>query len=591
MNIFLTVTAKHNSVDQKIADHIMTISGRYMFFPNNEFRVKHWRSDTGKSHLYCFSNETDPTIIEVNHKSIVVCGYVNNPSSLTMLAYQQSDGSRNQILSNTAGLYCLCYLDESLDTIHIWNTVTRIVPVYWCENENYYFTCNKALPIHFLANGREKPVYDPGYAVSFLNIGFYTDGTPFRGVQVLPPNSSLAIQPTGINISEIDQSLQHMFILEPDEAYYDELAQSMLNAFNVVKTFNQEISCGITGGKDSRLIVAILKYIGVKVNTFTHGFDQHPDVIIGQKVANILGLPHTISQPIVQASGGVENITVDILQRAITTLRLSEGMLSAYENISTNRPFQNAITLGGNGGELLRGGFAHSLNNPNYENMMKYFQAGMLSCNNLMKEKYRNRFQMEVNQWIKDYPKLAPGDILEKTYLFYRAGRWSASARMGYSMSSHSVMPFFDGVLVKQLLKSKSFFKVHDYIVYNLLKRFAPDLLGVPFFNESWKFNNPHKMPPVKLPPHQIRSGFNWRNTCLLDMKQAFYDQIFQTISVFDLVDRKTMKSVFTGSPELKYNQFLWNLFTYCILLSNQWYSSPIGGLNITIKVPQNKDW
>jgi hypothetical protein len=588
MNIFLTITAKYSAVDQKVADEIPILSGKYMLFPNDEFSVKHWHSDTGKSHLYCFSNETNPIILRANHKSIAVCGYVNNPSSLTALAYQLSDIARNQIISDTAGLYSLCYLDELLDTIYVWNTITRIVPVYWCENEKYYFTCNKALPIHLLANGHGSVVYDHDNAASFLNIGYYIDGTPFRGVQVLTPNSSLAIQPNGITVSEIDNSIQQMFSLQPDEAYYDELAQSLVKAFNIVNDFNQELRCGVTGGKDSRLIVAILKYIGAKVNTFTNGFDQHPDVIIGQQVANILRLPHTINRPNVQASGGVESITIDVHQRAYTTIRLTEGMLSAYENMSNNGPFQNIMTLGGNGGELLRGGFAHSLNNPNYENMMRYFHNGMLKCNELLVKKYGVRFQMEVNEWINDYPKLTPAEILDKTYLFYRAGRWSAAARMGYNMSGHSIMPFFDSIFVKQLTKCKSLFKVHDYVEYNLLKRFAPELLGVPFFNESWKFNNPHTKPPVKIHSDQKKSGFNWRETCLSDMKRVFFDQIFQTASIFDLVDRKTVESIFAANPELKYNQFLWNLYTYCTLISNQWLSPFTKGSSVTIKVPLN---
>jgi asparagine synthetase B (glutamine-hydrolysing) len=589
MNMFLAVTAKKNSVEQQVIDDIFIHSGKYMFFPNDEHTIQHWRTETGISHLFCFSNEINPNALRADHKSIIVCGYVNNTSDLKMLFSQKSDATRNQIVSHLQGLYSLCFVDELTETIHIWNTITRIVPVYWCENDRYIFACNKALPIHLLAHGQEMPVYDFNYAGSYLNTGFYTEGTPFLGVQVLPPNSSLIIRPDGIHLSEIDNIFQQMFAEEPDERYYDELAQSLLNAFSVVKKHDQEIRCGITGGKDSRLIAAILKYIGAKVSTYTNGFDEHPDVIIGQQVANNLGLPHSINRPNMQAFQGIEKITIDIHQRAITTLRLSDGMLSAYENISDMGSFKNVISLGGNGGELLKGGFAHSLREHNYESMITFFQSRMLGYNEILINNYRTKLQLEVDQWIKNQLELTPTEILEKSYLFYRAGRWSAAARMSYNMSFHSVMPFFDSVFVKHLMKCQSFYRVYDHVGYNLLNRFAPELLGVPFFNQSWKFKNPHTKPPVKYSPDHPRSSFNWRETCLTDMKPAFHEQIFKTASVFDIVDRNKVESIFAAKPDLRFNQFLWNLFTYCMLLSNQWLSPVKTHCNVTITVPEDK--
>src|SRR5262249_57325822 len=111
----------------------------------------------------------------------------------------------------------------------------------------------------------------------------------------------------------------------------------------------------ITGGKDSRLVIAALIAAGVPVRARTHGFPGHPDVLIAAEIARRLGIEHEVRMP---SSPGEE---VDVLGRIRATVLVADGMLSAFENVGRADPQPSpALTAGGHGAELLPDGYAET---------------------------------------------------------------------------------------------------------------------------------------------------------------------------------------------------------------------------------------
>src|SRR5690606_4140336 len=118
-------------------------------------------------------------------------------------------------------------------------------------------------------------------------------------------------------------------------------------------------------------------------------------------------------------------------------------------------------------------------------------------------------------------------DFLDLYYLYYRCGRWSATARSAYLMGSHVVQPLFDNCFVKKALKSKTEYRLNDRLLYELIKRLAPEVLHVPFFNDRWNFekdgpvDGDEKAWQARSPltySENRKSSFNWRLTCLTDL-------------------------------------------------------------------------
>ena len=91
----------------------------------------------------------------------------------------------------------------------------------------------------------------------------------------------------------------------------------------------------------------------------THGFADHPDVVVAAEIARRLGIEHVVRTP---AAPGQQ---VDVLGRIRATVLVADGMLSAFENVGRPDPAASpAVTAGGHGGELLRGGYAETAGRP-----------------------------------------------------------------------------------------------------------------------------------------------------------------------------------------------------------------------------------
>ncbi len=73
------------------------------------------------------------------------------------------------------------------------------------------------------------------------------------------------------------------------------------------------------------------------------------------EIARRLGIEHVVRTP---AAPGQR---VDVLARIRATVLVADGMLSAFENVGRPDPAASpALTAGGHGGELLRGGYAET---------------------------------------------------------------------------------------------------------------------------------------------------------------------------------------------------------------------------------------
>ena len=133
------------------------------------------------------------------------------------------------------------------------------------------------------------------------------------------------------------------------------MAEGLVAAVAHLADAGQPVELSLTGGKDSRLIAAALVTAGVPVVARTHGFADHPDVVVAAEIARRLGIEHLVRTP---AAPGQQ---VDVLGRIRATVLVADGMLSAFENVGRPDPAASSVvTAGGHGGELLRGGYAET---------------------------------------------------------------------------------------------------------------------------------------------------------------------------------------------------------------------------------------
>ena len=387
--------------------------------------------------------------------------------------------------ATAGGLFLDFALDASARTLTVANCVTRIEACYWTQTADWLVVSNRALLVHLFAQGSDVPDYAPANLASFLCMGYFADDlTPFRGVNVLPPNMKWVAAPGREPVCRaLDDTLGEAYgQRSPDTAFSEAFAQALIDSCAPLRN-RWGVTAAVTGGKDSRLIVAALKAAGIDCSTETAGFETNPDVIVGARVAAALGLPHRVLSPKIKESKDRAVLTVDPLARTVSTLRVSDGMMSGYENVPTPGPFKpDDVNVGGHGGELVRGGYAKNVASHEYVDLIRFWRRVLVGPGRtLLTQDAHRAYTDRLDGWLVRQPEeLKPIDLLDKFYLEYRCGRWSATARSAYTLRRALVQPFFDNRVVKLAQQATAEARLKDRVMYGALRLLAPDTVDDP---------------------------------------------------------------------------------------------------------------
>jgi len=118
----------------------------------------------------------------------------------------------------------------------------------------------------------------------------------------------------------------------------------------------EKISVDLTGGTDSRVIVAVLDWLGVEFETAVSGTARHSDIVISQQVATALGNNHP-HHPCIHRVDPER-----LWQELYETVRAVDGVA---DGVSAHRLYQLfkdrlsrgiSLVIGGSGGELYKDG-------------------------------------------------------------------------------------------------------------------------------------------------------------------------------------------------------------------------------------------
>ena len=240
-------------------------------------------------------------------------------------------------------------------------SVTRVDPVYLAEVPGAVIVTDRAIWAAWTASRLD--AHDPLHVIALLNPGFPLGSvTPFTGVSALAGSTTLHLLNGALTRLTASVGAAALASAGDDRPVSGgrttsdgarAVADALVAAVAHLADTAAPVELSLTGGKDSRLIAAALVVAGVPVVARTHGFADHPDVVVAAEIARRLGIEHVVRTP---AAPGQQ---VDVLGRIRATVLVADGMLSAFENVGRPDPADSTVvTAGGHGGELLRGGYA-----------------------------------------------------------------------------------------------------------------------------------------------------------------------------------------------------------------------------------------
>ena len=199
-------------------------------------------------------------------------------------------------LRDIDGSYAAILYDKKDGIVHLITDRYGFKPLYWgIVNDNLVWSSEiKGL----LGNNDFKANIDEKAVAQFFDIGYLLENrTWFEGVELVPPASVLSF-----SIKETKVEVNHYWawteIIKPIKGPVDEreIAEELGRLFkeSVRKRVNEDERIGITlsGGLDSRAILAAVPEDYKPLHTFTFGQEDCDDITIAGKTSKVKGVKH-----------------------------------------------------------------------------------------------------------------------------------------------------------------------------------------------------------------------------------------------------------------------------------------------------------
>lgn len=590
MNLFFGIVAKKKcesikKVNPFIEDKINYLIRKTMYdYIEPCSSVQFSKSGRCALFLYSLRNETllDETDNVIFDKySITNTGYPMDD----YIALLEQNGCDRNCVSKLNGVFSLSILDKDNDSIRCYNNHMRLEQVYYAEDSNFYYVSTRALLLSAILYGEDKLVFDSKGIVSMLHRGYVAcEGTVFKGITEMPIYSEMLVTPNGITFNKIENLENSYFTESLTAQMYDEFTDELLKATERIKNLYQKAKIGLTGGKDSRMMILAMNKVGANFSAETGGFDDSPDVIVARRIASMLGIEHSVYNNAKRIGNAIEE---DILGRTQKVLFASDASIYGFEGCaSTGLNYATDYALfNGLGGEILRGGYAKRLHHFTskevrgrieriYNTMPDFF------CSDVDKE-YKESYLKGFENIQLDSP-----ESMDWIYVQEHMGKWASSTMRCWGMRRLYLTPLCDEQLIKKALMIKTKDKTDDKLIFEIIKRLDSRFETLPLADARWSFEKegPRKgdedgyilREPIVAPNAQ--GAFSWRHQTLTDMREDMRNIIFDSSceELFDYIKRSEVEKLFSKDNSQYLNNpysriFAWNIYSVAVLLEGSW--------------------
>lgn len=244
----------------------------------------------------------------------------------------------------------------------------------------------------------------------------------------------------------------------------------------------------ITGGKDSRVVLALCLAAGLKerLRLFTRGYAGHPDVVAGEGIAAALGLPHRREAP--HGSDEPAHWTCErFFEKLMTQVYQSDGMVGGWDLILGERIAAETL-ISGHMGEVLK---SYAKKVRGWDGLdpaaMVRLQApfdpiGLLRSG--ARETLRDQLAAQMER--ARFQGAAESDLPDLFYYRNRVPNWLGAIRGIKSFERQPVVPLGVPALLRLAFRLTADERRIELLHHLIIARCAPELLPLPFALQQW---------------------------------------------------------------------------------------------------------
>jgi hypothetical protein len=383
--------------------------------------------------------------------------------------------------------------------VRAFGDFSGLCPLYWTARPDYAVFSNRSSTIAHLTDAAWN-LRAFAWVIGHANL--FDDAVPAAGVDYLPPGRearvdwgdrgvSIERSPTWIWPGPADGDGRDTL----DDREWDDITAAMVSSFRAMRDLEGPLRLWITGGKDSRLCLALAHAAGLRdhVETITAGTWDSPEVECAATVAAAVGFSHRRQgPPAAPADAPADAPPPFDAEKVWRSLRQDvyryEGIICAWSALQNTRAPQ--FNIKGFGGELYRRGNA------------KQFGAELEDIDELAR-KFVNYHQIHdplgvlrdaeaeyqrawLQRWVYETAEEVRVDLLpEKFYVDFRLGHWSGPLLQDAPVCVN-LNPLLLTLAARKNAELSVLARGSERFHFEVMRRAAPELVGLPFLNDVW---------------------------------------------------------------------------------------------------------
>ena len=252
----------------------------------------------------------------------------------------------------------------------------------------------------------------------------------------------------------------------------------------VARSFGDRVRCALSGGYDSRLILACLRRHGVKPSVYVYGRAREKDVEIAQEIARAEGFPLDVidkdDRPVIPPSEFAETARRNFLATD------GYGYAGIFHNgaeteESARRVFGDTIAINGGGGEIFRNFFYLLDRGYMIREMLWSFYSRFdpATCTAAFdSESYYRSLERKVMNLLGSEERWLPRPTVEWLYHSFRCRAWDGKVDTIAGWYGFTAMPYLERSITRHASALPLDWKNHGAYEAQLIRRIDSRLAG-----------------------------------------------------------------------------------------------------------------
>jgi hypothetical protein len=423
------------------------------------------------------------------------------------------EGHPTSLLRDMAPPFSLVWASKQSGETFVQNDGLGQAQLFEYQDDRFYALTNKIFALKAL--GVELELEPEDWAVRCTLPWFPLDRTGYKRTRFLGPGTQIRLGSSGVSRTMHDVLGEWVNPGALSQADCLELARcSLLKQIKAAMPLWEKPTAGLTGGWDTRAVVATLRFLDADFSARVRGAPEHYDVIIASELARIAGLDLKV-----QEYPGLPPETTEDCRRSISLALLWQAgyMVSdQHKEFLANRGhLQGFVNIMGQHGEIGRAFFAkmiqsETLREEQYEDhLIQKFMARMPP---FMRRSFHERIRHFIREAYRQADRYSLTGLarLDFSYLCERSRRWASGSLN--SQPGVVVTPFLNPGYIRATFGYQGRGKETNPFHRHIIATYAPEWLGVPNAKDLQKAAVPGMT--VKLSEHgtsETGFGGSWR--------------------------------------------------------------------------------